>query len=189
MSIVQKIIKKERPDRALLFHILIFALEILLVLIMAFLVSRLFFGAVTLQDNSMEPTYSSGNVMLMNKAVTRFGSLKRGDVIAYRTTDDPNEILHIKRVIGLPGETVEIRNGQIVIDGETYVEKREFPAILDAGIAGEPVTLADDEYFVLGDNRNGSQDSRYPSVGNVRNRRIAGRIWLRIPPVFKRGGN
>lgn len=69
------------------------------------------------------------------------------------------------------------------------MEKREFPAILDAGIAGEPVTLADDEYFVLGDNRNGSQDSRYPSVGNVRNRRIAGRIWLRIPPVFNRGGN
>ena len=181
-------IKKERPSRSLLFHILIWALEILLVLMLAFGVSRLFFATYTLQENSMEPTISAGNVLLLDKAAYRIGSPKRGDVIAYRTTEESEESLHIKRVIALPGETVQIRNGQILIDGVTYQEKKDFPSIIDAGIAEQEITLADDEFFVLGDNRNGSEDSRYASVGNIRRRHIAGKAWLRIWPLTRFGG-
>lgn len=135
----------------------------------------------------MEPTVSVGDTLLLDKMAYRLHSVKRGDVIAYRTTDNENEILHIKRVIGLPGETIQITNGQIMINGQTYREGRNLPAMIDAGIAAEPVTLADDEYFVLGDNRNGSQDSRYGSVGNVRNKRVAGKVWFRIWPIRRLG--
>ena len=180
--------KKERPDRALLFRILIWVLEIFLVLLLAYGVSRLFFGTFTMQESSMEPTISAGNTLLLNKAAYRFGSPKRGDVIAYRTSDETVESLHIKRVIGLPGETIRIRDGQVLINGETYQEKTDFPSIIDAGLAEQEIHLADDEFFVLGDNRNGSEDSRYASVGNVRRRFIAGKVWLRVWPLTRFGG-
>ena len=178
---------KERPDRSLLFHILIWFLEILLVVLIAYGVSHLFFRTVKMQENSMEPTVSVGDTLLLDKMAYRLHSVKRGDVIAYRSTDNENEIVHIKRVIGLPGETIQITNGQIMINGQTYREGRNLPAMIDAGIAAEPVTLADDEYLVLGDNRNGSQDSRYTSVGNVRNKRVAGKVWFRIRPIRRLG--
>ena len=187
MSMKKKIFR-ERPSGSLLFRIMIGVLEILLVVLLAFGVSHLFFRTVTMQENSMEPTVSSGDVMFLNRVAYRLGSPKRGDVIAYRTTDDSAEVLHVKRVIGLPGETVQIVNGQILINGQTYQEKKSYPAIVDPGLASEPVVLADDEYFVLGDNRNGSEDSRYASVGNVRSKRVYGKVWLRIWPLRKFGG-
>ena len=136
----------------------------------------------------MEPTLSSGNVLFLNKAAYRIGSPDRGDVIAYRVTDEESESPHIKRVIGLPGDTVEILSGQILINGETYLERKDYPVIIDPGLAAEPITLASDEYFVLGDNRNGSEDSRYASVGNIRRKRIIGKAWLRFWPITSFGG-
>ena len=180
--------KRERPSRSLLFRILIWALEILLVVILAYGVSRAFFGTVHVQENSMEPTLSSGNILFLNRIAYRIGPPDRGDIIAYRITDEESESLHIKRVIGLPGDTVEIRSGQILINGETYMEKKDFPTIIDPGLASSPIKLAEDEYFVLGDNRNGSEDSRYASVGNIRRKRIKGKAWLRFWPITSFGG-
>ncbi|MCF0145571.1 MAG: signal peptidase I [Eubacterium sp.] len=179
--------RRERRSRALLFRILIFVLEILLVVILAYGVSTFFLRSVTMRENSMEPTISSGDTLLMNTLAYRFGSPGRRDIIAYRNTDEEAENLHIKRIIGIPGDTVQIVNGQIVLNGETYLDET-FPAMVDPGLAIDPITLGDDEYFVLGDNRNGSEDSRYASVGNVRKKRIAGKIWLRTWPIGKFGG-
>ena len=176
---------KERPTRLLLFRILLWFLEILLVVLIAYAVSRLFFRTVTMQENSMEPTVSVGDTLLLDKAAYRLHSVRRGDIIAYRNTDNENEVLHVKRVVGLPGETVQIVNGQIVIDGETYREGRNLPAIIDAGIASEPVTLADDEYFVLGDSRNNSEDSRHVDIGNVDRDLSRGTVWLKLDPVSR----
>ena len=167
---------------------MIWALEILLVVMLAYGVSHVLFRTITMQENSMEPTLSSGDTMFLNRMAFRILSPKRGDVIAYRVTDEATESLHIKRIVGLPGETIQIMNGQILINGQTYVEKKSYPAIIDPGLAQTPITLADDEYFVLGDNRNGSEDSRYASVGNIRSKRIFGRVWLRIWPIRKFGG-
>ena len=187
MSMWKKIFRA-RPSGSLLFRILIWVLEILLVVLLAYGVSHLFFRTVKMQENSMEPTISSGDTMFLDKAAFRIGSPKRGDVIAYRTTDEATESLHVKRIIGLPGETIQIINGQILVNGQTYVEKKSYPTIIDPGLAADPVTLADDEYFVLGDNRNGSEDSRYASVGNIRSKRIFGKVWLRVWPIRKFGG-
>ena len=91
--------------------------------------------------------------------------------------------MHVKRVIGLPGETVQIKDGLILINGETYMEKKDFPKISNPGLAETQVTLGKNEYFVLGDNRNNSEDSRFASVGNVKKGQIKGKVWLRIRPL------
>ena len=89
---------------------------------------------------------------------------------------------HIGRVIGLPGETVQISNRAVLINGEVYNENKNFPEISNAGLASDGVSLESGEYFVLGDNRNHSQDSRDPSVGEVKKDTIMGKAWVRIYP-------
>ena len=90
---------------------------------------------------------------------------------------------YIKRIIGLPGETVQIADGEIYINGEVLEESYGREVMQDAGLAAEPITLGDDEYFVLGDNRNYSSDSRDPSVALIHRKEIIGRAWLRIWPL------
>ncbi len=147
-----------------------------------------YFGQnIVVQESSMDPTLAAGDTLLVDRAAYKLGSPKRGDIIVFRTSDDPKASLHIKRVIGLPGETIQIRNGQILIDGETYVEKRDFPAITNPGIAEEPVYLGRGEYFVLGDNRNNSEDSRYADIGPIEKKRIVGKLWMVTAPFEKFG--
>ena len=94
----------------------------------------------------------------------------------------------IKRIIGLPGETVQIdENGNIYINGELLEENYGAETIQNPGRAANPITLGDDEYFVMGDNRNNSKDSRSEEVGNVKRSQIIGRAWLRIWPLNKFG--
>ena len=112
---------------------------------------------------------------------------KRGDVIAFRTSSDVKASTHIKRVIGVPGDTIQINDGTILINGETYVEQRNLPAITNPGLAEEGIKLASDEYFVLGDNRNSSVDSRFADMGNVKRENIIGELWFVISPMSKLG--
>ena len=128
-----------------------------------------------------------GERVLMDSAWYRLSSPKRGDIIAFRTSEDKKASIHIKRVIALPGETVQIKDGQILIDGEVYNEKDEFPAITNAGLASEPITVGKGQYFVLGDNRNNSEDSRHNGMGLVNSDRIVGKLWFTISPWKKIG--
>ena len=89
-------------------------------------------------------------------------------------------IYHFKRIIGLPGETIQIISGRVYINGEILEEPIETEKMLNAGLAQEPITLGENEYFLLGDNRNNSEDSRYESVGNIKIDNIVGKLWLRI---------
>jgi signal peptidase I len=90
---------------------------------------------------------------------------------------------YIKRIIGLPGETVYIDyDGNIFINGVKLDEHYGLARISNPGIAAEPLTLGEDEYFVMGDNRNDSMDSRYEDVGNIKRDELVGKAWLRIYP-------
>lgn len=136
---------------------LVWNLEIIAAILLAAAFSWFFCRSVVVQEGSMEPTLVPGERVLMDSAWYRLSSPKRGDIIAFRTSEDKKASIHIKRVIALPGETVQIKDGQILINGEVYNEKDEFPAITNAGLASEPITVGKGQYFVLGDNRNNSE--------------------------------
>lgn len=168
-------------------HILNWVFSILVTLALASLTAIFFFQSVTMQESSMEPTLAIGDKYFMNRLVYRISEPERGDMIAFRNNGSANAALHIRRVIALPGETVQIVKGEILINGEAYREFGEYPKIVNAGIAANLITLEDDEYFVLGDNRNNSEDSRYAEIGNVNKKYIVGKLWYKMYPMNKIG--
>ena len=133
--------------------------------------------------SSMEPMLSNGDNLIVDKISYRFHDPERFDIIVFPFRYEDNTF-YIKRIIGLPGETVQIdAEGNILIDGEVLPEGYGKEVIESPGRAYEEIRLGDDEYFVLGDNRNNSTDSRDPSVGNITRKEIIGRAWLRIWPL------
>ena len=161
--------------------------EIVVTLVLAAMVGIMLFQTVTMQESSMEPTIAVGDRFFINRVVYKFSSPKRGDPIVFRTNASDDAALHIRRVIGLPGETIQISGGRILIDGEAYKEGKDFPMISNPGLASSSITLESGEYFVLGDNRNNSEDSRYADIGMIKKRYIAGKIWFTCAPFEKLG--
>lgn len=133
---------------------------------------------------SMEPTLSNGDNLIVDKLSYRFRDPERFDIIVF-PFKYKERTYYIKRIIGLPGETVQIdEQGNIYINGEVLSESygREIIRPENVGLAAEPIVLGEDEYFVMGDNRNNSTDSRFPQVGNIKREDIIGRAWVRIWP-------
>lgn len=178
---------KERLENDKVRYVLRLVFEIIVTLLFAALVAVVMFQPVTMQESSMEPTLSVGDKFFMNRAIYKVSSPKRGDIIVFKTNASDEAALHIRRVIGLPGETIQIVDGQILIDGKTYREGKDFPTISNPGMAQTPITLESSEYFVLGDNRNNSEDSRYGDIGLVNKRYIVGKLWFTVSPVKKIG--
>ena len=146
-----------------------------------------FVGQRTRVDGrSMMNTLHDGDNLIVEKLSYRFSDPKRFDIIVFPPTGKKE--YYIKRIIGLPGETVQIdENGNIYINGELLEENYGAETIQNPGRAANPITLGDDEYFVMGDNRINSKDSRSEEVGNVKRSQIIGRAWLRIWPLNKFG--
>ena len=161
--------------------------EIIVTLVFAVLVAISAFQTVTLQESAMEPTYSVGQKFFVNRALYKIKSPKRGDVIVFKTSASDDAALHIRRVIGLPGETVQIKEGQIYINGNVYEDNGAYQEIADGGLADSAITLESGEYFVLGDNRNNSEDSRFSDIGNISKKYIVGKIWFTVSPKSKIG--
>ena len=135
----------------------------------------------------MEPTLHDGDNLIVDKITYRFNDPKRFDIIVFPFRYKENTY-YIKRIIGLPGDPVQITNdGKIYINQEELKEGYGQEVILDPGNAYTPITLGEDEYFVLGDNRNNSSDSRSSSVGIIQRDDIIGRAWVRIWPFSKFG--
>lgn len=168
-------------------EILSTSLYILFVLCAVYLVIHFVGQRTQVQGSSMEPKLSSGDNLIVDKISYRFHDPERFDIVVFPFRYEENTF-YIKRVIGLPGETIRIdEEGNILINGEILKEEYGKETIRNPGRAYEEITLADDEYFLMGDNRNNSTDSRDPSVGNVRRDEIIGRAWLRIWPLNKFG--
>lgn len=181
-SVPLELVKSERGRSAINW-----VFQIALVLAFAAAVSIFFFQSITMQEGSMEPTLQTGEKFFINKVAYKLGSPKRGDIIAFTKDGKDNAAIHIKRVVGLPGETVQIKDGKLYIDGEESEAGKDLPEITNPGLADEAITLKSDEYFVLGDNRNNSEDSRFAEVKNVNKRYIEGKLWFCISPFDKLG--
>ena len=164
-------------------------LKLIINVIVAFLLGLfiiVFIGQITyVRGYSMEPSLGNRDVLVVEKVTYRFTQPNRFDVIAFPFSD---EEYHIKRIIGLPGETVQIIEGDIYINGVFLNEDFGYEEIIhNPGIASQPILLEEDEYFLLGDNRNRSRDSRDVNVGVRHKDEFVGRAWVRLWPFTEFG--
>ena len=135
---------------------------------------------VTVNGQSMQPLLTSGDIVLMNRLTYEIGKPDRMDVVVFEREDQKT---NVKRVVAIPGDVVQI------IDGELYVNQEQVSLPEDrkislSGLAENPVKLEDKEYFLLGDNPDSSEDSRFANIGNVREDQIVGKVWLRLFPLI-----
>ena len=171
-------IKKQESGFLIILDILT---QLAVILSLAWFVVFIFGERTYMVGQSMSPQIEQGEIALINKVAYTFFKPKRYDVIAFKNSDGRE---CIRRVIGLPGETVNIRNGMVYVNGEVI---DRFYEASSAGLAADEVKLLGNEYFVLGDNRVGSEDSRTSTIGNVTGDMIIGNVWLRALPIKRIG--
>ena len=176
--------EKKSPLKSFLFDLLFYAI---LIFVSLYIVPNFVLQRTIVDGESMENTLSDGDHLFVEKISYRIDMLNRYDIIVFYPYGRDNEEYYVKRIIGLPGETLQIINSKIYIDGEVLEENYGKNPILDPGRAAEPIVLGDDEYFVMGDNRNISKDSRYSVVGNVQRKNIGGKAFFRISPLKEFG--
>lgn len=178
--------KKEKKKKSVIREFLRWIVILLLFFGIAFLIVHFVGERTVVNGDSMYPTLQNGDNLIVDKISYRFTDPGRYDIIVFpfRYQD---ETYYIKRVIGLPGETVQIQDGVIYINGRSLKESYGYEEIRNPGSASAEITLGADEYFVLGDNRNNSSDSREPSVGMIARDEIIGKALFRIWPLSRIG--
>ncbi len=160
------------------------AIVFLLIAAVALLILMFVGRVAVVNGESMQPNLHDGDLLIVQKLGYR--NPQRFDIVVFDSGDERGT-LYIKRVMGLPGETVQVADGAIWINGQKLEEDYGLEPMDSAGIAAEPLTLGENEYFVLGDNRNNSGDSRSASVGPVHRDQIVGKALLRFWPVNEIG--
>ena len=146
---------------------------------LALFISTFCFFAVSHDSKSMEPGIPAESTVFVSKISYTFAGPKRFDVVAFRRAGAASDSgALVRRVVGLPGETVKIEKGVIYIDGKALEVSGYFSEITSDGIAQEGIKLKDNEYFVLGDTPANSEDSRSSTVGAVKRADIIGKAWL-----------
>lgn len=169
-------------DTALLRRLVSWVVNIVVVLACAWFLVYGFGGQVRVTGSSMEPVLAADDVVLVNRLLYDVGSPERFDIVVFEREDSRK---NVKRVIGLPGETVQIQGGWVYINGERLETREELAQVSLGGRAENPIQLGEDEYFLLGDNRDSSEDSRFSNIGNVKREQIIGKVWFRMFPLLK----
>ena len=169
-------------DVDVLINILKWTFEIAIVCLMAFVFVWYFGQRVSVIGDSMNPALENGDVTLVNRIVYNASRPDRGDVIAFYPNGNKKSYCYIKRIVGLPGEKVELKDGSVYVNGKKIKEKYKTTKIEDVGIINEVVRLGNDEYFVLGDDRTDLLDSRSAEIGYVKRKEIEGKVWFVVAP-------
>lgn len=180
------IIKEPNNQRSKKQIIIEISIYIAIILFSVFIVPKYIVQRTVVNGKSMEDTLHNRESLLVEKVSYRFHGPRRFDIIVFYPYGRQDEDdYYVKRVIGLPGETIQIIGDDIYINGSIIEEDYGKETIIESGIAAQPLKLGDDEYFVMGDNRRNSLDSRYSEVGPVKRENIEGRVVLRIYPFNK----
>jgi signal peptidase I len=137
--------------------------------------------------NAMMDTLSNEEQIFVNRFVYMLTSPKAGDVVVFHPNGTEKSHYYVRRVVAGPGDTVWIHDGAVYVNGEIYSEKISAASIEEPGLAAEEITLGSDEYFVLGDNRNNSEDSRVANIGNVKKYYIVGKAWFHFSKISDMG--
>ena len=164
-------------------EILSWIIEIAVEVAIAYVIVSFWGFRTSVVGPAMESTLSNDNQILVNRFHYILSDPKAGDIIVFRPNGNEKSHYYVRRVIGVPGDTVLIQNGAVYINGELYNENVDVASIEDAGLAADKIELKEDEYFVLGDNRNNSEDSRYANIGNIKKEYIVGKAWFRLGSI------
>lgn len=160
---------------------------ILFIILVTWLIVTFVGQRTKVDGHSMEPTLHHGDHLIVDKLSYHFKEPERYDIIVFPYQHAEN-VYYIKRIIGLPGEEVQVKDGCVYINGEKLTSEHYGAETMnDPGIAANPIQLGEEEYFVLGDNRNHSSDSREASVGVLTREQLIGKAWVRIYPFDNMG--
>lgn len=181
----EKLKKKKIKEKRLRFikNTFNIGMFLLVVLIITWILHTYVVERIEVHNHSMEPTLSSGDILLMDKITYSKKNPKRFDIVIFENKAVEDDL--IKRVIGLPGECIRIVHGKIYINGELVDDIDGLEPPYEEGIAAEDFELGSDEYFVIGDNREVSIDSRSMDIGAIKRNNIVGKVFIRIKPIKK----
>ena len=168
--------------KKIIFDLILLIAEIAAVVFLAYLIVNYALEKTEMIGISMEGTLKDHDKVIINKFTYRFTDPKRFEVIVYQESGNEHSYYDIKRIIGLPGERIQIIDGQIYINGEVVEDIVNVDQMNNYGLATEEILLEENEYFVLGDNRNNSEDSRFASVGTILKEEIIGQAFIRLSP-------
>ncbi len=171
--------ERQEKRRHIIFATVGWVVSIGLAITLAWMISAFALEKTNVVGNSMNITLEADDRILINKLAYKFDKPERFDVVVFKKDGKEHSYYCVSRVIGLPGEKVRIAEGKVYINDEFLDEPMIVDDILIEGLASENMLLDEDEYFVLGDNRNNSEDSRFTNVGNVVFDEIIGKAWLR----------
>lgn len=179
--------KRKKLNIPLIKEVFTWAVEIAIVLAAAFVLVYFIGLRTSVVGQSMAKTLDAGDEILVNRFVYKVLDPKAGDIIVFLPNGNEKSHYYVKRVIAVPGDTVQIKDGVLYLNGKECKEEIDCENMEEAGLAAEALTIGEDEYFVLGDNRNNSEDSRYANIGNVKKEHIIGKAWFIISPFGKFG--
>ena len=172
--------QRKKINLPLVREVLSWIVEIVVVIGLAYVLVSFFGIRTNVVCQAMEQTLENDDDILVNKFAYIISKPKQGDVIVFLPNGNKKSHYYVRRVVAVPGDTVQIKDGALYVNDELYKESTDVASMEDAGIASDAVKLEKDEYFVLGDNRNNSEDSRYANIGNVKRDYIIGKAWFRF---------
>ena len=178
--------KEKKINMHVISEILMWVFQIAVVLAFAFVIVYYAGEQISNIGDSMSPALENGDVVLVNRFIYKVKSPQMGVLIVFKPNGNENSHYYIKRVVAGPGDTVQIKEGFLYVNDE-LVTDLPVGKISNAGMAEEPVSVEKDTYFVIGDNPNSSEDSRYADIGNVNLKDIEGKPWYVLSPKQRRG--